>query len=65
MTGLQTHINSSDKSIKWTTEGKVETTVEKKRIEKKKKTLDFLDTVTVFRKLRFDRHCSVPQRNLH
>ena len=38
-TGLQTHIDSIiDKSIKWTTEAEVETTVEKNGIEKKKKT---------------------------
>ena len=47
LTGLQTHIDSIDKCIKWTTEGEVETTVEKNGIEKKKKTLDFLDTVYV------------------
>ena len=39
MTGLQTHIDSIiDKSIKWTAEGEVETTVEKNGIEKKKNT---------------------------
>lgn len=37
LTGLQTHIDSIDKCIKWTTEGEVETTVEKNGIEKKKK----------------------------
>lgn len=47
LTGLQTHIDSIDKCIKWTTEGEVETTVEKNGIEKKKKSLDFLDTVYV------------------
>ena len=52
LTGLQTHIdNISDKSIKWTAEGEVETTVEKNGIEKKKKTLDFLDTVTVLQEV--------------
>lgn len=39
LTGLQTHIDSIiDKSIKWTAEGEVETTVEKNGIEKKKNT---------------------------
>ena len=42
LTGLQTHIDSIiDKSIKWTAEGEVETTVEKNGIEKKKKNTGF------------------------
>ena len=51
LTGLQTHIDSIYRGIKWTTEGEVETTVEKNGTEKKKKTLDFLDAVTVLQEV--------------
>ena len=48
--GLTDYCNSIDELINWTTEGEVEAIVEKDEVEKKERTLAFLDTVTVLQK---------------
>ena len=47
---LTDYSNSIDELINWTTEGEVEAIVEKDEVEKKERTLAFLDTVTVLQK---------------
>jgi len=48
--GFTDYINSIDEHINWTTEGEAEGTEEKDGIEKKERTLAFLDSVTVLQK---------------
>ena len=48
--GFTDYINGIDEHINWTTEGEAEGTEEKDGIEKKERTLAFLDSVTVLQK---------------
>ena len=48
--GFTDYINGIDEDINWTTEGEAEGTEEKDGIEKKERTLAFLDSVTVLQK---------------